>query len=450
MSERRPVVWSEGLLLTPQHFQQNDRAMRHLLAQRMRMAHGFDWGLSRIALDAEAVRNGRIVLTTAEGVLPDGTPFALPNDDPLPPPRALEGHFPSQLDALPIHLGVPGASGSRAQLGSPAAPGAAGPRFAADTAELPDDNTGQNGRPLEVQRRHFQVLFPDDALGEYDALPIAEVVRTADGGYALRGECIPPCLCIGASEHLMRLVNSVYDVLVQRSSSLGDQRRQRGTIADFGSQDTANAMLLFTVNARIPLLAHAMLHRGMHPEDLYVELMELAGELCTFSNDVHPRDLPRYDHRALTQTFQATEEIVRKLVEPSIVDRSTRVPLEHKGAGLWTGRIADERLVGPGTVLYLGVRADVEEQKLAVEAPIKVKIASLDKIDFIIANALRGVPLTYQRVPPPTLPIKSSFLYFQLDPKGDAWETVRAAKTIGVYLPPDITNASLELLGLRD
>ena len=75
MSERRPVVWSEGLLLTPQHFQQADRAMRHLVAQRFRMAHSFDWGLAHLSIDAEAIRNGRVVLTGASGVLPDGTPF---------------------------------------------------------------------------------------------------------------------------------------------------------------------------------------------------------------------------------------------------------------------------------------------------------------------------------------------------------------------------------------
>ena len=72
MSERRPVVWSEGLLLSPQHFQQADRAMRHMVAQRFRMAHSFDWGLAHLSIDAEAIRNGRVVLTGASGVLPDG------------------------------------------------------------------------------------------------------------------------------------------------------------------------------------------------------------------------------------------------------------------------------------------------------------------------------------------------------------------------------------------
>jgi len=450
VSEHRPVVWSEGLLLSPQHFQQWDRAVQHFVAQRFRAAHSFDWGLTRLELDREALKNGRVSLTAAAGVLPDGTPFALPDDDPLPPQRSIEGHFEAKQDAITLFLGLPSAAASRAQLGESPAGGAAGARYAADTAELPDDNTAQNARPLEVQRRHFQVLFPDDAIGEHDHLPVAEIVRASEGSYALRDVYVPPCLSIGASESLGRMLRVIHEMLIAKSTVLGDQRRQRGGIADFSAQDTANAMLLYTVNARIPALSHALAHRDAHPEGVYLELMEMAGQLSAFSDKMHPRDLPVYDHRGLTQTFARLEAMLRDLLEIQPVDKATRIVLEPKGAGMHVGRISDERLLGPGAGIYLGVRADVEEQRLAAELPGKIKIASLDKIDFLIANALRGVPLLYQRVPPPSLPVKGSFLYFQLDPNGDAWETVRAAKNVAIYVPPDIPGVSLEMLGLRE
>jgi predicted component of type VI protein secretion system len=143
-------------------------------------------------------------------------------------------------------------------------------------------------------------------------------------------------------------------------------------------------------------------------------------------------------------------DVLRDLLEIQPVDKASRIVLENKGAGMWAGRIADDRLVGPEYGLFLGVRADQEEQRLAAELPAKIKIASLDKIDFLIANALRGVPLIWQRVPPASLPVKNSYLYFQLDPQGDAWETVRAAKNVAIYVPPDVPNVSLEMLGLKD
>lgn len=450
MSERRSVLWSEGLLLTPQHLQQSDRAVRHVLAQRLRMAQPFDWGWSRLAIDLEAVRNGRIVVSAAAGVLPDGTTFSLPEDDPLPPERSVEGHFDARQDAITVWLGLPTATASRPQLGNGQVPGAAGPGYAADTAELVDDNTASNTRPVEVKRRHFRLLFAGDAVGEHEVLPIAEIVRLADGGYALRDTYVPPCISIGASDALLQLLRLRHEKLIARSATLSDQRRQRGGIADFSAQDTANAMLLYTLNARIPALSHALLHRNAHPEDVYRELVALAGQLTAFSDKLSPRDLPPYDHRALTETFRRLDQALEELARIDVVDKATRIPLENKGAGMWAGRIVDERLVNAGTSLFLGVRADTDEQRLAAELPAKIKVASLDTIDFLIANALRGVPLRYERVPPPSLPIKGSYLYFLLEPTGDAWEKIRAAKTVALYVPPDVPGASLELLGLRD
>lgn len=450
MSERRPVVWSEGLLLTPQHLQQADRAFRHLVAQRQRMAQSFDWGLTHLVLDAEAIRNGRLVVSEASGVLPDGTPFSLPDDDPVPPSRAIEGHLDARTDSVVIQLGLAAASPSRALLGSVPTPGAAGARYAADTAELPDDTSAQSARPVEVQRRHFQVLFPDDAVGEHDCLPIAEVVRTSEGGFALRESFIPPCLRVGASEALLRLLRTDLEMLIGKSSSLGDMRRQRGGAADFAASDAANFWMLHSVNAFIPALQHALHHRLVHPEQAYLTLASLAGELCTLSSDQHPRELAPYDHRDLAGTFTRIHQSLASMLETVVPNKAVRIDLESKGGGLYVGRVQDPRLLEAGAGLYLGIRADMEEQRLASEMPAKVKIAAIDKIDYLISMALRGVSLNYQRVPPASLPVKGSYLYFQLEPVGDVWETVRAAKNLAIYIPPDVPNASLELLGLRE
>jgi type VI secretion system protein ImpJ len=450
LSDHRAVVWSEGLLLSPQHFQQWDRAMRHLVAQRFRSSVAFDYGLTVLEIDREALKNGRVSIGAAAGVLPDGTPFSLPGDDPLPPQRAIEGHFDPKQDAIPLYLGVPSAAASRAQLGEPPVGGAAGPRYAADTAELPEDTTAANSRPVEVQRRHFQILFPDDAVGEHDHLPIAEIVRTSEGAYALRESFVPPSLTIGASEALMRQLRTELEMLIGKSSSLGDMRRQRGGAADFAASDAANFWMLHSVNAFIPALSHAIAHRRAHPEEAYLTLVSLAGELCTLSSDQHPRDLPPYDHRALAKTFMGLHAALSMLLETVVPNKAIRIDLENKGGGMYVGRITDPRMVEAGAGLYLGIRAEMEEQRLAAELPGKIKIASLDKIDFLIANALRGVPLLYQRVSPASLPVKGSYLYFQLDPNGDAWETVRAAKNVAIYVPPDIPGVSLEMLGLRE
>ncbi|MBZ5544586.1 MAG: type VI secretion system baseplate subunit TssK [Acidobacteriia bacterium] len=48
----------------------------------------------------------------------------------------------------------------------------------------------------------------------------------------------------------------------------------------------------------------------VHPEQLYLEMARLAGELMTFVTEGHPSELPKYIHTDLTRTFS---ELDRKL-----------------------------------------------------------------------------------------------------------------------------------------
>ena len=45
------VVWQEGMLLSPQHFQQMERATHLKLTQRFRFSEPFGYGLSAFQLD---------------------------------------------------------------------------------------------------------------------------------------------------------------------------------------------------------------------------------------------------------------------------------------------------------------------------------------------------------------------------------------------------------------
>jgi type VI secretion system protein ImpJ len=450
VSRHRRVVWNEGMLLAPQHLQQWERHVHHQMAERFRAVGAFDWGLTRLEVDHEAMKNGRLALLAVAGVLQDGTPFRAPEDDPLPTPRAIEGHFATKQETVVVSIGFPSARPGQSQLGDPAVPGSPGPRYSPDTVELADDNDPTVDRAVVLARRNLTLLFPDDAVGDHDALPIAEVARTAEGGFAVREAYVPPCLAIGTSEALMRQLRTTLEKLITKSFSLGDKRRQRGGVADFSSSDALGFWQLGTVNTYIPTLQHYVGHRRAHPEQVYLTLATLVAELCTISTDTHPKDLPAYEHGQLGRVFAALDRAVGALLEFSRDEKAIRIDLERQDS-LYVGRITDPRLLEGGARLYLGARAELEEQSVISDLPAKLKIGSRDNIDFLIANALRGVPVTFLRVPPAALPVRSKYVYFQLDPSGDAWEAIRGAKNIAIFAPPsDLPGLSLELVGLRE
>jgi type VI secretion system protein ImpJ len=450
MSRHQAVVWSEGLLLTPQHFQQWERSVHHFVAERFRAAHSFEWGLTQLEVDREALRNGRFALLSARGVFPDGTPFAAPEDDPLPQPRDIAGHFDARAESLAMHLGLPALRPGRAMLPGSAGSDGIAPRFVTDTLELPDANTGLDERPVVTARRNLRILFPDDALGDHDALQVAELARTAENNFVLRENYVPPCLTIGASEAILRQLRAEFEMLVATSNTLADKRRQRGSAADFADTDAAKFFQLGVVNGYIPRIAHFLAHKHAHPEEAYLTLVSLLAQMCTLVSEPHPKDLPPYDHLALGKTFEGLDRELRKLLEVRMDDKAVRIDLERKDSSVYQGRILDLRILESSATMFLGVKADAEEQRLINEVPYKVKIASVDKIDYLIANALRGVVVNYVRNTPTTLPTKNNYLYFQLDTGSDAFEaTVRAAKNIAIFLPPDYPGLTIELLGLR-
>src|SRR5690348_2653756 len=86
MSWYAKVNWSEGLFLRPHHLQQADRYFENLLESRTRHVSPYPWGFSLLEVDRDLAQQSKFALRRAAGVMPDGTPFDIPSDSPLPPP----------------------------------------------------------------------------------------------------------------------------------------------------------------------------------------------------------------------------------------------------------------------------------------------------------------------------------------------------------------------------
>jgi len=103
MSWRSKVVRSQGMFLQPHHFQQESRYVEHLVGLRVRAAGAHAWGFFELVLDEGLLSVGRLGIARASGILPDGSPFAIP-----------------QLDAAPMALDV--AADTKDEVVSLAAP----------------------------------------------------------------------------------------------------------------------------------------------------------------------------------------------------------------------------------------------------------------------------------------------------------------------------------------
>ena len=141
------IVWAEGMYLGPHHFQAQSRYFEDAIHFSTDSLWFSPFGLLGYELNAEALRNGTLLLSHARGVFQDGLPFDMPSSDPLPEPRQVEKLFPPTSNSLLAYLAVP----KRKQLGGNCTleplSGANGTRFVAEEQTVFDEITGGDEKP---------------------------------------------------------------------------------------------------------------------------------------------------------------------------------------------------------------------------------------------------------------------------------------------------------------
>ena len=66
------IQWHEGMLLSPQHFQQESARVDDLIAWQHLAVQPLAWRLRRLDIDEGLLTNGRVRVQALEAVMPDG------------------------------------------------------------------------------------------------------------------------------------------------------------------------------------------------------------------------------------------------------------------------------------------------------------------------------------------------------------------------------------------
>jgi len=446
------IVWSEGLFLTPQHFQQWDLFHEAELGERAALVRPYAWGVHSLEIDREELARGVFKIIGLTGILPTGVSIRVPDVDAPPPSLTFKDAFDVRADSLDVFVGLPARRSGWANTQLPGEGEASGEvRFLARSVSVPDENNGRNERPILRAEQNLRVLLSTDQRDSFDCLKVARVVRSSSGGYQLAPGYAPPLLNVKASTALDQMLQSLLERLAARSSELGSRFTEAGADARDITPANLRAFLHFnTVNGAIPILAHFKNTEAVHPEDVYRFLASLVGSLSTFNaRRLHPRDIPVYDHHEPGEMFAALDKLVIDLLEMEVSQGYIVVPLSAAAEGRLAGRIPKASLMEAGGALILTVAAsDLSEPQL-MSGVGRIVLASQDRIQTKINNRLPGLPLHHMAVPPPAIPRRRGTYYFQLDARGADWEAIRASMNLAIDLPADLKTAEIELLGLE-
>jgi len=444
MNQLRPVIWSKGTLLAPQHLQTQDRFIESSLRFRVESLIANPWGFLKLEVKHEALAAGEFALSEASGIFPDGLLFDFPASEPAPPSIPLNEAFGPDQDSLEIYLAIP--SQRQAGLNVSIESQKADTRYLSDVISVRDENTGLAEKPVQVARKNYRLLTAGDSRQECSAMCVARVRRNDAGVLQVDPQFVPPLLDFASNDYLRAIARRLVEILAAKSSILSGVRRQKNlSLAEFGTADIASFWLLYTVNNHFPEFNHLSETRHGHPERLYAAMLSLAGCLTTFSPKIHPRDLPPYRHDDLTGCFGKLDEIVRELLETVVPSNFVSLPLKLVQPSIYATALADDKYLS-GTRLYLAVSADLGQADLISKTPYLVKVCSANHIEHLVRQALPGVPLTHAPKPPGSIPVKLNYQYFSINQSGVAWEAIVRARNLAAYVPGDFPNPQMELI----
>lgn len=439
------VVWQEGMFLRAQHFQQQDRHQARLLQARAEPLRPYPWGLTELAIDRDLLAAGRFALSSASGVLEDGTPFSLPGGADAPPPLELpEGtrnavvHLALALRQDGNHEVAVGEGGAHALQA----------RYTLRSFEAHDTHSDSTlPAELAVGRLRLRYLLEGEEMAGYTRLGLARVVEVqSDRRVLLDERYIPPCLRVSVSGVLANLTAELLGMLGQRADMLAARLGQPGAR---GVAEVTDFLLLQAINRWQPLLAHWADAGHEHPEALFAGLVQLAGELATFTSaDKRAASYPAYRHDDLARCFGPVIADLRRALSTVLETTAVAIPIQEPRFGFRVAALTDHNLLRCRFVL--AVSADVPGEQLRRLFPQKVKIGAVEQIKQLVNVQLDGIATLALPVAPRQIPFRSGAAYFELDRGSPHWQNMKASGGFGIHVSDEFPNLALELWAIRE
>jgi type VI secretion system protein ImpJ len=165
--------------------------------------------------------------------------------------------------------------------------------------------------------------------------------------------------------------------------------------------------------------------------------------------DSDPRNLPLYDHAALTACFETLDRHIRTHLETVIPTNALTIALKPSEKYFHTGSIVDQRCLGRSRWV-LSIEAPIGESDLISRAPRLVKICSQEFIGKLVEKAMPGLTLTHLPVPPPAISPRLEAQYFGVTRSGPCWDHIVKTGEVGVYVPGELTNSRIELFAIME
>ncbi len=444
MAENNRVIWSEGMFLRPQHFQQHDRYIESFINGHATGLQAYHWGISRLKIDMRLLAMGQFALSECAGVFQDGVPFDLPEFDTLPTPIDI----PEEIQNCIVYLSIPARQEGSIEVDSDEKPDNLA-RYHAVETEIKDHNTNSNEvSEVVVGKLQTRLMLEPQERAGYLCIGVARILESrSDKNILLDEEYLPPLINGLAMSKIKNYIKEVCGLLHTRGEALAGRVSESGR---GGTAEISDFLLLQVVNRVEPLFEHLHQLPTLHPLELYQKAIQVAGELSTFTkSNKRPVALPEYKHEDLQLTFSYVMEEIRDCLSLVLEQNAVPIPLTPPKYGTRAAKIPDPNLL-KDAFFVLAVNAQVSSEQLRSRFPGQVKIGPVEEIQQLVRSALPGITVNSLPVAPRQIPYHAGFSYFELNKQGDLWKKMYKSGGFAIHIAGEFPGLELEFWAIKN
>ena len=327
---REAVHWHDGMLLAPQHFQQNNLYLEQTLFNQVSQLNPFYFGVTALSIDQTALaasKSSHIIVRHIEGIMRDGTQISFSNhetnssQDNLAALEFLIEDIDSikVLEPFYLYLGV--VKRSDANDAKSTRPKRYDINKSHNVADLYDSN---NQIPLDRLRLRLKLMDEQEKQNSnYTCLPLLCFQKNQHGDLE-RLPYTPPTLQVTPVAEQTPMQSDLWQRLQVLVSDLEKKANERRSYFTGSNEHTPLSFTqkqeIMYINQHLPIL-RIMLNTGVsHPYDLYLALIKLSSSLSVMSSEGMFSQYMDYDHENLEKVFSAPmadiERVIKQIEAP--------------------------------------------------------------------------------------------------------------------------------------
>ena len=443
MSTWNRVIWSEGMFIRPQHFQQQERFLQAQIRGQPSALAPYHYGFCELKLNEALLEQGKIALLCAQGVFQDGTLFSCPQQDSLPTPLQI----PEGITQTKIYLCIPMQAMNALEVAYEKNQAC---RYCSTVMEIADNTSSeQSTAEIELGKLQLCLLREEDDRSDFCCLQISEIKAVrSDKKIIIEKDFIPALLEISVDIRLIQLVDEMRGLLQNRANILA-QRLTNTQQFESESAPAIDLMLLAIINRYETQFRQMQNRFNLHPLFLFETCNQLLAEISTYTKDTRrPLIQTNYAHEKLFLTFFPLMKECRHCLSMTLEQHAVAINLVSQNYGVYIGQVEDPTLF-ENSVMILAVCADDQPEAVRKTFAMKTKISALENIRDLVSRGIPGVPLAALAIAPRQIPYHVNFAYFRIDDQHELWKSILHTGSIAIHVGGQYSQLRLELWAIR-